>query len=58
MTEAVDEMVKCLTAEEFKGKLLVILAGYEKDMEGMLATNPGKSCFLLLHIEQKSYLRN
>jgi len=41
MTEAVDELVKCLTAEEYKGKVLVILAGYELDMEDMLQTNPG-----------------
>jgi SpoVK/Ycf46/Vps4 family AAA+-type ATPase len=41
MTEAVDELVKCLTSPEFQGKLLVILAGYEKDMNEMLVTNAG-----------------
>ena len=41
MTEAVDELVGALTEEEFKGKLLVILAGYSDDMENMLKTNPG-----------------
>ena len=41
MTEAVDELVGALTEEEFKGKLLVILAGYDKDMEQMLSGNPG-----------------
>lgn len=41
MTEAVDEMVGALTEVEFKGKLLVILAGYSDDMEKMLKTNPG-----------------
>lgn len=41
MTEAVDELVGALTKEEFKGKLLVILAGYDQDMEEMLKTNPG-----------------
>ena len=42
MTEAVDELVGALTDEEFKGKLLVVLAGYEEDMEEMLQnTNPG-----------------
>ena len=41
MTEAVDELVKCLTSPEFQGKLIVVLAGYQKDMEDMLATNPG-----------------
>jgi SpoVK/Ycf46/Vps4 family AAA+-type ATPase len=33
MTEAVDELVGALTDEEFKGRLLVILAGYDQDME-------------------------
>lgn len=42
MTEAVDELVGALTEEEFKGRLLVILAGYDQDMEQMLSvTNPG-----------------
>ena len=41
MTEAVDELVGALTEDEFKGKLLVILAGYSDDMERMLKTNPG-----------------
>eukprot|EP01050_Picozoa_sp_SAG11_P003357 SAG11_NODE_188_length_13029_cov_3.652514_5_plen_2762_part_00 len=41
MTEAVDELVGALTDEEFEGKLLVILAGYDEDMEAMLKTNPG-----------------
>ena len=41
MTEASDELVGALTEEEFKGKVLVILAGYEEDMERMLKTNPG-----------------
>jgi AAA+ superfamily predicted ATPase len=41
MTEAVDGLVGALTEVEFKGKLLVILAGYDQDMERMLASNPG-----------------
>lgn len=40
-TEAVDELVKGMTSPEFKGKLLVILAGYKADMDAMMATNPG-----------------
>ena len=34
-------MVAILTDEKFKGRMLVILAGYENDMEDMLMTNPG-----------------
>ena len=41
MTEAADKLIEALTKEEFKGKLLVILAGYTDDMERMLKTNPG-----------------
>ena len=41
MSEAVDELVKCMTSPEFQGKLLIILAGYEKDVNEMLVTNAG-----------------
>ena len=41
MTEAVDELVKCLTSEDFKDKVLVILAGYKKDMDAMMKVNSG-----------------
>ena len=41
MTEAADELVGALTEEEFKNKMLVILAGYNDDMEKMIKTNPG-----------------
>ena len=41
MAEAVDELVGALTEEEFKDKILVILAGYNADMENMLKINPG-----------------
>jgi hypothetical protein len=41
MQESVDELVQQLTSEEFKGKLIVILAGYENDMNEMLAVNEG-----------------
>jgi replication-associated recombination protein RarA len=36
MQEAVDEMVAILTDEKFKGNMVLILAGYENDMEKML----------------------
>lgn len=41
MTEAVDELCAKLTDTEFKGKTLVLLAGYDSDMEQMLNVNPG-----------------
>ena len=41
MNEVVDELCAKLTDVEFKGKLLVLLAGYDADMDKMLAVNPG-----------------
>jgi hypothetical protein len=41
MQEVVDELVKALTSEEFKDKLVVILAGYESEMDQMLDANQG-----------------
>ena len=41
MTEVVDELCAKLTDDAFKGKLLVLLAGYDADMEDMLKVNPG-----------------
>lgn len=47
MSEVVDELCAKLTDEAYKGKVLVLLAGYEADMDGMLAVNPGlKSRFV------------
>ncbi|KAI1204096.1 ATPases of the AAA+ class [Annulohypoxylon truncatum] len=40
-SEAVGEIVDILTQEKFHNKLVVILAGYEWDMNKLLATNPG-----------------
>jgi SpoVK/Ycf46/Vps4 family AAA+-type ATPase len=41
MQEAVDEIVKCLTHEDYKNKMVVILAGYEADIDKMLDVNQG-----------------
>jgi hypothetical protein len=41
MKEALDEIVSVLTEPEFKGKLVVILAGYTKEMHQMLSANEG-----------------
>lgn len=39
--EAVSELVDCLTKPKFFGKIIVILAGYEDEMNALLAMNPG-----------------
>ena len=39
--EALTTIVALLTEDDFKGKLICILAGYEKDMNQMLDTNQG-----------------
>jgi hypothetical protein len=39
--ECLDEIVKNLTHQDFKGKLAVILAGYESDMDDLLKANQG-----------------
>ena len=39
--QAVDELVDCLTKIRFIGKIVVVLAGYEHEMDSLLSTNPG-----------------
>lgn len=39
--EAADELVDLLTKPQFARKLIVILAGYDDDIERLMATNPG-----------------
>jgi hypothetical protein len=39
--EAMDEIVDCLTKPKFAQKLVVILAGYDKDINRLMAQNPG-----------------
>lgn len=41
--EAIDEIVDCLTKERYKGKMLVVLAGYEDEINRLLSVNPGLS---------------
>jgi hypothetical protein len=41
MSEVVDEIVNLLTEPRFMGKMVVIMAGYEREIEDMLAVNPG-----------------
>lgn len=40
-TEAVNELTDLLTKPQFKGKLVVVLAGYEDQMDEMMSVNPG-----------------
>lgn len=39
--EAVDEVVNLLTLPKYKNKLVVVLAGYDRDINHLLSTNPG-----------------
>lgn len=39
--EAMDELVDAATKEKYAKKLIIILAGYEKDINRLMATNPG-----------------
>ncbi|KAG6919536.1 hypothetical protein DXG01_005126 [Tephrocybe rancida] len=39
--EAIDELVAALTLDKFKSKLIVILAGYDEDMNNLLSVNSG-----------------
>jgi Holliday junction resolvasome RuvABC ATP-dependent DNA helicase subunit len=39
--EAINELVQMLTETKIKNKLVVILAGYEQDMNALIGSNPG-----------------
>ncbi|EHK96147.1 putative protein CbxX, chromosomal [Glarea lozoyensis 74030] len=39
--EAMDELVDCTTKTKYHKKLVIILAGYEKDINSLMSTNPG-----------------
>jgi hypothetical protein len=41
--EALDEVVGLMTNEKFMGKMVIILAGYEREMNQLLGSNPGLS---------------
>lgn len=41
--EATDELVDCLTKQQYKNKMIVVLAGYEDEINRLLAVNPGLS---------------
>ena len=51
MKEAVDEIVNLLTEEEFKGKMCVIFAGYEAEIDEMMSkVNPGLKSRVTMNI--------
>lgn len=39
--EAMDEIVDCVTNPKFAGKLIVILADYDQDINQLMSVNPG-----------------
>jgi hypothetical protein len=39
--EAMDELVDCITKPKFAQKLIIILAGYDADINDLMAINPG-----------------
>ncbi|WIA14243.1 hypothetical protein OEZ85_002779 [Tetradesmus obliquus] len=41
MSEVLDEICQILTDKQFMGKMVVVLAGYEQQIEELLAVNPG-----------------
>jgi hypothetical protein len=41
LLQAVDELVQMLTEPQFMGKMVVILAGYERDMDELMRVNQG-----------------
>lgn len=40
-TEAMDELVDCMTKPKFVQKLVIILAGYDRDIDRLMSMNPG-----------------
>ncbi|GME34132.1 NFX1-type zinc finger-containing protein 1 [Neofusicoccum parvum] len=39
--EAMDEIVDCVTKPKFANKMIIILAGYDADINRLMSTNPG-----------------
>jgi len=51
--EAIDLLVKAM--EDHKNEFILILAGYQKEMEGFLETNPGLNSRFPIHIDFPDY---
>lgn len=54
--EAIDCMVKAM--EDHKDELILILAGYQKEMENFLQTNPGLRSRFPIHIDFPDYTKS
>lgn len=39
--QAVDQLVQCLTDDKYKGNLVVVAAGYSRDIDELMEANPG-----------------
>lgn len=39
--QAVDQLVQCMTDDQYKGKMVVIVAGYVHDIDALMEANPG-----------------
>ena len=51
--EAIDTLVRQM--EEHRSRLVVVLAGYPREMDAFLATNPGLSSRIPIHLEFRDY---
>ncbi|KAI9706983.1 MAG: hypothetical protein M1820_004571 [Bogoriella megaspora] len=52
--ETRDELVDAMTKPKFLGKMVIILAGYESDMDKMLGANPGLASRFEINIRFKN----
>lgn len=41
LSQAVDQLVQCLTDDKYKGNMVVVVAGYENDIDQLMNANPG-----------------
>lgn len=51
--EAIDTLVRQM--EEHRSRLVVVLAGYPREMDAFLATNPGLTSRIPIHLEFRDY---
>lgn len=48
--DAVDELVDCVTKRRFENKIVIVLAGYEEDMNGLMRVNRGLASRFATHV--------